>query len=594
MSTLIKVVPYTYQPLPALNLDLSPNLAKRLFFISDKALKQGAHIMAGPGSGKSRFLGRVLVWQALTRGLPTVVFDPTGEVANNILDKLSRLPPAIGQQLAARLLYVDAGAKEHIVPTPLYRRHSASESYEEIGKLIAIVFEQEDPNLERAPLMGGNSLKENASYGGQIAAVLGLQIDFVDDLVRHPGRYKDLLDYALAQQPDLHKAVAHFRALMDPSNRSLRERTASFLNKLHPFLSDRTVRATFAAPTPGIDWERVVHTGQTVLVDFREEWDAERRQFKMLWWLKDFTLFGKYRGTAGRGQEVMLVIDELTQLLGYRIVSGESILAGDIEELTTAHGRNFGINVVIAHQNLQQIDKRIQAALMQMGNQFIGRMAHPDDALLLARYFLTYDPHKVKKQENQWIVLDESAAFFLDPKGRNINNEPYAPLSMRKIPFLIDRKSIEFTPQEQFLILADQLRNLNRFQFYLRPASTEGQIDNRLYLITLAHLDLGVYPDIKALGPIRDWLRQQSGVPVDKVLAEIAAQQKRVLIAARQAKPQRDQAQGKALSTHDKIGRPTAHATNNNSLRNTAPQPPDEDDDFWQEIPPHEHPLNPA
>src|SRR5205823_3669565 len=183
------------------------------------------------------------------------------------------------------------------------------------------------------------------------------------------------------------------------------------------------------------------------------------RQFQMLWWLKDFTTFAKYRGAAGRGSEVMLLIDEITQLLGYKQLSGESILAQEIEELTTVIGRNYGVNVVIAHQNLKQVDERIQTALMQMGNQVLFHLDHPDDTDLLARYFVQYEPKKVKHREQHWVMMKESTAAWLWPGGTNINGEPYVAgypgLIDREVPVPLGETLTFFTPQEQYLEVSD-------------------------------------------------------------------------------------------------------------------------------------------
>ena len=53
-------------------------MKRRLFMLSEGALKNGIHCVAGPGSGKSRTLGRLLVWQQLLQGKPQVILDPTG------------------------------------------------------------------------------------------------------------------------------------------------------------------------------------------------------------------------------------------------------------------------------------------------------------------------------------------------------------------------------------------------------------------------------------------------------------------------------------------------------------------------------------
>src|SRR5688572_367218 len=95
-------------------------MRNRFLLLSDAALKNSLHLVGGPGSGKSRLLGRLLICQWLARGRPAVVLDPTGGVRSNLLDKLIRQPPEVRQKLWPRLVYVDAGASDFIVPTPLY------------------------------------------------------------------------------------------------------------------------------------------------------------------------------------------------------------------------------------------------------------------------------------------------------------------------------------------------------------------------------------------------------------------------------------------------------------------------------------------
>src|SRR4051794_4982996 len=94
------------------------------YVLSDSAFKNSLRIVAGPGSGKSRFLGRVLAWQTLIRRRPQVILDPTGGVTANLVDKISRLPCAYRKQLWPRLIYVDVAATDYLVPSPLYTRRA--------------------------------------------------------------------------------------------------------------------------------------------------------------------------------------------------------------------------------------------------------------------------------------------------------------------------------------------------------------------------------------------------------------------------------------------------------------------------------------
>ena len=309
-----------------------PVLATHLYLLLG-ALKNGIHIVGGPGSGKSRLMGRLLAWQAFLRGMPVVILDPTGGIVANVIDKIARLPQVLRKQLWPRILYVDAGATDHVVPTPLYYRNGTSDTLFAAANRFPAVLKRQDPQLQAAPILGCNSLHECAIYSGQIALALGEQVDFVADLINHPRQYKDELRQVLADFPELEPAVSYFRELMDPGSNGLRERrTGSFANKLLPFLTDPTMLATFAASQRAVDWDAVARKGQMVIIDFQNERDPERRQFKLLWWYRDFSAYVKTRGMAGRGREIMFLIDEITQLVGQRTGEGNSILAEDLEE----------------------------------------------------------------------------------------------------------------------------------------------------------------------------------------------------------------------------------------------------------------------
>src|SRR5919202_4845305 len=134
----------------------------RLLFLPDHARSMGIHIMAGRGSGKSRLMGRMLVWPDFLRGVPTVVLDPNGPTIDNFLDKLIRQPPAIQQQLWPRVRYVDMAAiNDRVVPFPLYYRISQRhhETLYEISQRYINAVRLLDPQLQATPILGFNALK---------------------------------------------------------------------------------------------------------------------------------------------------------------------------------------------------------------------------------------------------------------------------------------------------------------------------------------------------------------------------------------------------------------------------------------------------
>lgn len=481
-------------------------------FISDAALKQSMHLVGSPGSGKSRYLGRIFAWQQLLRGKPAIILDPTGGVTDNLFDKILRLPPEIQEPLWQRILYCSPGSKQYIVPTPLYYRLHKEESFFESANRLPSVFKVQDPDLSSAPILGLNPLLECATHAGKIAIATNHQLDFVVDLVEHPSKYKGLLREVWTEYPELRASVEYFRSLMDPSSSGLREKkTGSFKTKLLPFVADPARMATYAAKHNRLNWLKLIKRNKVVVLDYREQLDADHLQFDMHWHLKTLMDAIKHRGMAGRGHEFMLIIDEVTALLSHRTHTGHAFLAEMLEELVTRLARNYGVNVVIAHQSLFQMDERIQNILMGMGNQIIGQLSNPDDAVRVARQFMRYDPHKVKKTENVWATIHPPAivSYFGGPAF------PY--------PHVIDERTVEYTPDEQILHWVNKILDLDRFQFVMQLATGEGGKKGPVKKITIANLDKDQYPNEAVLAPLRVALCRRDGIPLATLLAEIQA-----------------------------------------------------------------------
>lgn len=582
---------YQTRPLSDFTTTVPLAKAKAYWFFPEAAAKLGVHLVAGPGAGKSRLLGRRLAWQVVQDKKPLVVLDPIGGTIDNLLDVIARLPQSWRRAVWSRITYIDVGARDYLTPTPLYYRLSEQESLFEIANRFPAILKRQDPELQSAPILGWNSLYECAISAGMIAAALGRQLDFVADLVLYPGRYKEELKQALAIDPTVRTAVEYFRALMDPTRNSLREkRTGSFITKLIPFVSDPLLLARFSGSGQGIDWEKVSQEGHTVLIDFRHVLDADQRQFAMLWYFKAFTDYIKHRGMAGRGSEITFIIDEMSQMLAQHASTGDSLLAADLEELVAVLARNYGVNVIMSHQNLSQLEPRIQNVLLQMGTQIIGRVAG-EDALALAKAILEFQPLRVKKYETQWMPLKEGAAWALDPHGRNINGEPYHPMSDRTIPFPVDTKTTEYSAEEQYTMLSDVIRHhLDRFEFLVLPATAEGTVSSQVRRMTLKRFDTGQWPDEPYLASIRACLRYSCGVQVDQLLTEINQRRAPQHLEVPPSKPKKTKPKiDVPPRTNDKIGEQHAQASTDQNAVSTVSLHPEPTTgiatDIWNPLP---------
>jgi len=464
------------------------------------ALLNKVHLMAEAGAGKSRWLGRALTWQLFACGIPTVVIDPTGGTVDNFFDKLMRLPRELQVRLWRRVLYVDmSGRGGYVVPFPLYYRLSPNDSLNDIAQRYLEVVERLDPYLKTASVMGLNAIVNLGTWSGMLLAALGYQITEADDLICHPERWQRRFKTALALSPDVEHAVEFFQGYKDLKPDVRARRSESFLTKIQPFLADKTMAAMFGASEPGILWDRVIDQRQVVLLDFRHELNATRKRFKLLWCFRFLVDYFKFRGVAGRRKPVALIIDEITQLLGFG--QEQSIMAEDIEELVSVIARNYGVYLTIAHQNLAQLNsERIQKGLMTMGAQLVGVQTDPESAQLLAQYFHRYDPYAVKRYERVWMSGDFG-------------------------PFVVDHRPIEFTIEEQALLSSYKFMDLDKFEFLVRAPQQEGSLRAPLRKITMTDLDRGLYPDEALVADARRQLAKRDGKPVAEVLDEIAARQ---------------------------------------------------------------------
>jgi hypothetical protein len=391
---------------------------------------------------------------------------------------------------------------------PLFYRLHERESLYATSQRYLEVIRRLDPHLAHASIEGWNSLSRLGTFAGMILTTLGYQITEAESLLRQPEAWSSRFEQALQLRPEVRPAVEFFRDFIEWPDDMRARRADALLVKLLPFQVDPSMTTMFGASAWGFRWEEIVQEGKTLVLDFSRELLPERRRFKLLWTFLSFVEYLKQRGTAGHAQPVSFVIDEVTQLLGSSSAE-QSLLAEDIEELASVIARNYGVWLTIAHQSLTQIDERIRNVLMQMGTQVLGVTPNPDDALYLAKQFTRYDPFRVKKKEPIWMgVADPN---LINPIPR---------------PMVIDWRTVEYSTDEQFLLVADSFRSLGRFRFLVRIARGEGDTRGDLRRMSIARLDAGDFPDHRLVAEVERRLLHRDGHLRHEILDDIRARRK--------------------------------------------------------------------
>ena len=470
-------------------------LHQRMLWLPDDSRNMGIHIMAGKGSGKSRLMGRLIAWLDFIRGVPQVIFDPHGPTIDNFLDKVVHFPQETQVKLWRRITYVDmSGQSGYVYPFPLYYR-MGQESLYEVSQRYLDVVRKIDPFLQTASVEGWNALWRTGTYSGMILAALNLQISEAENLLNNVGQWHNQFNYAIEKFPDVLPAVNYLSELGEEKNRLHSRRTESFFNKIALFGLDPNMKAMFGASWPGINWDTVVGERRTVLLDFRNESDLERRRFKMVWAFNYLMDYVKHRG-AGRHRPIGLIIDELTSLFSLQSLAGD-LFGSELDELINVLARNYSIWLTIAHQENFQLTEQIMKSLMTMGTQILGVTTDPDAAMRMAQIYYKYDPYWVKK----YIPIYMSFGGGIE---------------------LIDYNTEEFKIDEQIAIYSRKFMSQSRFQFLVKPSLGEGTIIGNLRPVSIERFDKGIYPDQSALSETRDWLTTKNGISINQILEEIA------------------------------------------------------------------------
>ena len=468
-----------------------------LLHLSGPSRKNGVHIMAGKGSGKSRLMGRFMGYQDFRNDIPTVIFDPHGSTIDNVIDKISRV--WAGQSyIWDRVVYVDFSAPaKRVVPFPLYYR-LGDESLEQVAGRFLHVARTLDPNLQGASIEGWNALKEIGTDVGIVLAALGMQITEVPSLLADPASWAPRLRALAQDRPDAAysvNALLNTYARLKPPERS--RKSGSFEAKASLFQRDPTMRAMFGADVPGIDWAEVVDKRQLVLLDFRGVQDPDRRQFTMMWAYSYLYSFLKHRG-QGRHTPISVIIDELTALTNFE-VDGQSLFAKEIDELINQIARQYSVWLTIAHQELFQLSRQMQQTLMAMGTQIMGKTSDRETALALAEQFFPLDPMRVKTHEPVWM------------------SDPLLG------PFIVDERPLYLTPVEQQFVASDHFLQMKLFDFLVRPATGEGNVSNRIFSTSVAGFDEDEWVDQEFVNAARRRLFLRSSQSIQPILDQISS-----------------------------------------------------------------------
>jgi hypothetical protein len=492
-----------------------PNASPPVLSLTPSARLMGLYLLAASRSGKSRMLGRGIVWSDYYFEIPQIVIDATGMgTIDNFLDKLiTRLqyvPKSADKRFLRRIKYVNMASPDYIVPFPLLYTTGSERSLLHIAERYVNVIRMSHPALLRAEVQGFPPLHYIAVHTHIVLAALGLPITRAEELLRHPEEWLRTGTFAEAvrRHPEAAPSVAFFQEEFIPARPAERRRLLNpYFEKIFTFSLDVNLRCQFGALQPGIAWEEVEAEGLTVLLDFRDETDPDMRRFKLLWVFSSLYEHIKRRGR--REYPLAITIDEFSAMAA-KVTEGTNPLAQMLDEFIQQYLRGQNIWLTVSHQSIEQIDEQVRNSLLSLGTYMFGRAATMPEARILADVLFKRDPYLVKHWRKVWM------------SGGSLHG--------RLLPaYVVDVEPEFMNLEEQQEEAARRIAELRLFEFLCRPALREGEVSSSVIPISIANLDFdeetGSYqfPDSDRVARFRAALESQAGIPAATILKELDA-----------------------------------------------------------------------
>jgi hypothetical protein len=362
-----------------------------------EGLTMGSVVMGKPGSGKTSWLAKIIVW--LLKNFPKWAFfilDPSGSLVNSILSLILQEPLEVRNLLLEKIIFVDLGNKDVVVPLPSFSPLYGT-GYEEQAQLLAKCFQQLSPHLSTlTPVMGGVPLHETAP---ELFRLLCAIQDEQGDCWQVTEAKKLLIDFGL-----LRKAVKEFGGkvpeakwyfekefLSEDLSKRERELRTYTLRSVFGMIEPRVVRAMLGYPNPGFTPKEAIEKGKLVLISGEKLINQPSSQhflFAFIFLLIMATINQRIPGDPN-DEPVVINADEVYALLR---------IAGMADEIGTVGPlyRSRKLILIIVIQALWQLEKELREKIWSLGNLVCFAIENHDEAYAIAKQLFYYDPTRIK------------------------------------------------------------------------------------------------------------------------------------------------------------------------------------------------------
>lgn len=160
----------------------------------------------------------------------------------------------------------------------------------------------------------------------------------------------------------------------------------STLNKVSTFTSDPKIRLMLSAGKSTIDFRQIMDEGKVVLVNLSKGVLRTNSFLLGALFVAKIQMAAMSRQSLPPSERVpfYLYVDEFQN---YATLSFAEIMS---------EARKYGLSLILAHQSLEQLDEKLRAIILANAKNFVIFRTDRQDAELLVKYVLSYDPFMAK------------------------------------------------------------------------------------------------------------------------------------------------------------------------------------------------------
>lgn len=453
-----------------LELGRRPGFGTASYRVQDQERSTRTYVIGVTGKGKSKLLEHLL-FQDVIHGRGCGVLDPHSDLADDLLRYLLSSPRRSAGHWS-RIIYFDPSRDDYLIPFNVLK--SGLSPYETAQNVVEAFRRTWPKALDEAPRFA------NIATAG-ILTLVAHDLTLVELLRLLTDRaFRERL-VAGIEDPEL---AAFWTERYERWGRETPLMIESILNKVTAFTLNPQLRLLLGANENGLDFRRIMDSGQVLIVNLGR-CDAETRRL-----VGSLVVTGLEQAARSRRDQredrtpFYFCIDEFQDFCAND--GAAQTLAQILSEC-----RKFGLHLTLSHQTLSQVNERMQGALGNIQLKIVFGVSR-QDAEILARHLFQVNGEQVKHRVRNTDQQSRSHPVFYSlpeiwERGiQSLQNLPsrYAFVQSRKQPRAnrIQTITVRHAEIEEETLETHKVELLR--QVALRTSEISRQISTRISTLT--------------------------------------------------------------------------------------------------------------